>query len=584
MTDGWRAWAAAGVVLAAAIAVYLPGLEAGFVGDDFMILHRLRQVGSPADALRFFQGEFFEYYRPLGFVSHAADWLTAGADPRRFHLTSILLHAAATLIVWLLARTLAPGTWAAPVAALLFGLHAANHEAVMWISARFDLLATLFALLATLALVRGAMDPFLPAGLFLLALLSKESAAALPIAAAGWYVFGLNLPRAAVLARLWPWGAALAVYAALRATAGGVPAAGGPGRLFKLVALFVAVTMIVLVAGRWPAVASAVSARRRPLAAALAGALVMLALLAAAGPERAAVFAAEKLTVAGFAVTNLLSPVAVHVRWPFYLDTSRAAAWAGGFAAAALAVTLMVVLLPRLAAQGRTLFAAALLAAALLPVSALTEGTRYLYLPSAALALLVAMLVAALSPRAQRHAAAVAVLLAAVSAADVSGRVRDWRWAGRMTADGARLVDASLAPSCGEGHVVFLTSPVAVRGVYTHFYYETFELPRGCRPDLFQVVARMVRTDAPVVVEFTPDRLVATIPDADGSIVLSEDLRTFDRPVRRGVPLDLATPLGRVRAERANGFVTVSLDVAEAVRGRAKFFYYSDGRMREVTF
>jgi hypothetical protein len=36
------------------------------------------------------------------------------------------------------------------------------------------------------------------------------------------------------------------------------------------------------------------------------------------------------------------------------------------------------------------------------------------------------------------------------------------------------LADAALPADCG-GHVVFLTSPVAVRGVYTHFYYETFE-------------------------------------------------------------------------------------------------------------
>jgi len=36
-------WAAA-LVVAATVALYWPSLSAGFVGDDFMILHRLRGI------------------------------------------------------------------------------------------------------------------------------------------------------------------------------------------------------------------------------------------------------------------------------------------------------------------------------------------------------------------------------------------------------------------------------------------------------------------------------------------------------------------------------------------------------------
>ena len=151
--------AAAGLIAAVTLAIYLPALGTGFVGDDFMILHRLRALAGTADALRFFRGEFFEYYRPLGFLSHAVDWAIAGQDSRQFHLTNILLHTINAVLVFLIGKALAPRTLVGPVAALLFALHASNTEAVVWMSARFDLLATCFGLAAISAVVRTVGRP-----------------------------------------------------------------------------------------------------------------------------------------------------------------------------------------------------------------------------------------------------------------------------------------------------------------------------------------------------------------------------------------------------------------------------------------
>src|SRR6188508_2445926 len=98
---------AAAVLVAAAIAVVYAGARhAGFVGDDFMILHRLQSLTGAGDLLRFFRGEFFDYYRPLGFVAHAVDWAAAGADARQFHTTNIVLHAVAATLVLLIGREL----------------------------------------------------------------------------------------------------------------------------------------------------------------------------------------------------------------------------------------------------------------------------------------------------------------------------------------------------------------------------------------------------------------------------------------------------------------------------------------------
>jgi protein O-mannosyl-transferase len=230
-------WAAT-VVAAISIAIYWSALGAGFVGDDFMILHRLRALSGPADAVRFFRSEFFEYYRPLGFISHAVDWAIAGQNARQFHLTNVLIHAFNAVIVLLIGRALSPRSASGPLAALLFALHPSNTEAVVWMSARFDLLATCFGLAAVCWMVRDWKGtPWLPALIFLPALLSKEAAVALPLAAAGWAVFVLGESTRATLIRVAPWVASLVGYSALRHLAGGVSAVGGSSRIPKLVAL-----------------------------------------------------------------------------------------------------------------------------------------------------------------------------------------------------------------------------------------------------------------------------------------------------------------------------------------------------------
>jgi hypothetical protein len=575
-------WAAGAMVIASALAVYGRGLGAGFVGDDVMILHRLRALGGPADVFGFFRGEFFEYYRPLGFISHAFDWSIAGADPAQFHRTSLLLHVVNALLVLALGWRLAPGTLAGPAAALLFALHAAHHEAVIWISARFDLLATAFSLTALLLMVRGRA--IAAASAFLLALLSKESAVALPLAAAAWAVFGLRKDRRTAAISLAPWLAALAAYAMLRALGGGVSAVGGAGRLPKLIALAIGLVVVVALAGdRWVPIADWMRRRLGPLAGGLlallaAGGLIVLAPTGAIGT-----LVAEKLAVAGFVIANLALPVSVHAAVPFYLDPEPVWYWLGGLLALSGVVALLPLVGDRMLGDPRLLFLSALLAATLLPISALTEGTRYLYLPSAPLMLMIGILAAGAGAAPRKALLVIGAGVLVVSSAQIAVKAGDWVWAGRMTAEGARLVDDSLAPSCGDGHVVFLTSPVAVRGVYTHFYYETFELPRGCRPETFHVVARLLRRDAAVDAGWVGPRRIRFVLAHGADLVFSEDFRWFDRRVRDAAGAAFATPLGAVTVSAEDSRHVVQVDLARDVDPAAvRFFYYSDGRIRRL--
>ena len=147
------------------------------------------------------------------------------------------------------------------------------------------------------------------------------------------------------------------------------------------------------------------------------------------------------------------------------------------------------------------------------------------------------------------------------------------------------MVDEALKPSCGAGHVVFVTSPVGLRGVYNHFYYETFEPPRGCMPALFQVVARVVRVDSPIDVRWEgADRIVITAERYRDNFLLSEDLRSFDRPLPLGGSLEMQTPLGFVRAEPYGpSGQQVTLTVAPALlENLPRLFYYSGGRIRPL--
>lgn len=574
------------LIIGITLLVYAPGITAGFVGDDFMILHRLRLLAGPSDVLAFFGGEFFEYYRPLGFLAHALDYGVAGADPRQYHVTNILLHTVNAVLVLLVGRRLSPHSLAGPVSALLFALHASNHEAVMWISARFDLLATTFALAALAWMMRRDRSRHLPAILFGLAVLSKESAVALPLAAAGWAVFRLHSGAADTVRRMAPWLLALAVCAIMRQVGGGVSAAGGPGRLPKLfvfAALLVAVVM--LAGGRWTTLREWMRRSRVWIALGLCALLVALAAAAAFSSGPPGRFAAEKLAVTGFALFHLISPIIEVSDTPFYLNPSSDMYWAGGVLAAALVASLLLAFWQPLVDDDRMWFLGILLIATLLPVSALTEGKRYLYLPSAAVALIAGVLVAELRGTRLKLAVAAVMIVLTVSVVEITAKIRDWKWAGALAAEGARLVDSALAPACGAGHVVFLTSPVAIRGVYTHFYYETFELPRGCMPELFQVLVRVVRIDSDADVRWDgPGRIVITTERYRGHFALSEDLRRFDRPLGTGSSDRLETPLGTVEAQPygAEG-ARVTLTLSPSLREDPPlFFYYSDGRIQPL--
>lgn len=188
-----------------------------FLSDDFILV---KYALKPAlrDVFRTAGGDGF--YRPIPYASMALTAVFAGANPAYWHAAAIALHAVNSMLVYLLAATLRFSRFAAGFAAALFAVHASRPETVVWIAARYDLLATLFALLTLVFFIRGQDIQGWRALLYrsasllamLLAYLSKESAYTLPVLLVLYVAWkGDWKTRRAVLALL-PFLAAAAVF------------------------------------------------------------------------------------------------------------------------------------------------------------------------------------------------------------------------------------------------------------------------------------------------------------------------------------------------------------------------------------
>jgi Tfp pilus assembly protein PilF len=181
-----------GLLLAIVVFVYGNTLVNAFTMDDIALyIVRNPQVTHPS--LQALFTPYYPVFRPVTFSTFALDWKIGNGRPLAFHVVNLVLHAAVTLLFYMLLQTvlqsLQHGKAVAFAAALLFAVHPIHTEAVASIVGRAELLAAGFLIAAWLLHLQDREIPALVC--FILALLSKESAVVLlPLALIGDFVRG----------------------------------------------------------------------------------------------------------------------------------------------------------------------------------------------------------------------------------------------------------------------------------------------------------------------------------------------------------------------------------------------------------
>ncbi len=101
-----------------------------------------------------FSGAHAGNWHPLTWLSHMLDCQIYGLNAGGHHFTSVLLHAATAILLFLVLRQMTGALWRSAFVAAVFVIHPLRAESVAWVAERKDVLSGLFFMLTLLAYVR----------------------------------------------------------------------------------------------------------------------------------------------------------------------------------------------------------------------------------------------------------------------------------------------------------------------------------------------------------------------------------------------------------------------------------------------
>ena len=126
-----------------------------YVYENTTVVHGLTLHGV---ALAFnARGE--ENWIPLTTLSHTLDCQLYGLKAGGHHLTNVLLHAVATVLLFLVLRRMTRALWRSAFVATLFAIHPLGAESVAWITERKDVLSGVFFMLTLWAYAGYVRNP-----------------------------------------------------------------------------------------------------------------------------------------------------------------------------------------------------------------------------------------------------------------------------------------------------------------------------------------------------------------------------------------------------------------------------------------
>jgi protein O-mannosyl-transferase len=190
-----RSWGKALILVLAVSVVYLNSFAGVFQFDDYKMIVNYARAHSIASWLYYFS----HHIRPLLKLSYTFNWIS-GLGLFGFHIVNLAIHIINTLLVYFISREFLFRTGerhsanGAFLCALLFGLHPIQTEAVTYICGRSVSLMTLFYLGSMLTYIKGEetrrsfLTYVLSPALFIIAVLTRETALTLPLALLLWNI------------------------------------------------------------------------------------------------------------------------------------------------------------------------------------------------------------------------------------------------------------------------------------------------------------------------------------------------------------------------------------------------------------
>jgi Tfp pilus assembly protein PilF len=149
------------------------------------------------------------YYRPLLMISFALDYQLGGLNAFFYHVTNVLIHVAAVVLLYHFLLQLKTEKFTTFLLSLLFAVHPVFLHAVAWIPGRNDSLLCVFVLASLISLksyVGTASKKYIFAHivLFLCALFTKENAVLLPVVYFYLlYISGVRKKKLLSITALW---------------------------------------------------------------------------------------------------------------------------------------------------------------------------------------------------------------------------------------------------------------------------------------------------------------------------------------------------------------------------------------------
>jgi protein O-mannosyl-transferase len=182
--------AVCGLLLLAVVLVFGQTLQHKFINyDDDEYVYANPQVApglTTHGIARAFTQACAGNWHPLTCLSHMLDCQLYGLQPWGHHLSNVLLHAASTILLFLVLRRMTGDLWPSAFVAALFAIHPLHVESVAWVAERKDVLSGLFFMLTLWAYVGYVRHPFSLArylsvvALFALGLMAKPMLVTLP--------------------------------------------------------------------------------------------------------------------------------------------------------------------------------------------------------------------------------------------------------------------------------------------------------------------------------------------------------------------------------------------------------------------